>query len=175
MLPLSGDQRKTEQLLLNLDTNFIIHDPAGGSIEITAWNLAEDVAVTVTDYRRRHIPEEDLERVLKPFEQVDSSFRRQHQGAGLGLSLVKAIMEMYPSGLAARIWRCTRDRLGALRAEWQLIRVPNGYEFVDPLQGKSCKSENPTRPRREILKEKPTAERALPARQLIVLGNPRKR
>jgi len=41
------------------------------------------------------IPEGDLERVLKPFEQVDSSFSRQHQGTGLGLPLVKAIMEMH--------------------------------------------------------------------------------
>ena len=41
------------------------------------------------------IPESDLERVLKPFEQVDSSLSRQHQGTGLGLPLVKAIMELH--------------------------------------------------------------------------------
>jgi two-component system cell cycle sensor histidine kinase PleC len=33
--------------------------------------------------------------VLKPFEQVDSSLSRQHQGTGLGLPLVKAIMELH--------------------------------------------------------------------------------
>ena len=38
--------------------------------------------------------------MLKPFEQVDSSLSRQHQGTGLGLPLVKAIMEMHGGWLA---------------------------------------------------------------------------
>jgi len=40
--------------------------------------------------------------VLKPFEQVDSSLSRQHQGTGLGLPLVKAIMDMHGGRLRLR-------------------------------------------------------------------------
>jgi len=93
--PLCGDERKTKQVLLNLITNAVKFTPAGGSITISARREAETgLAITVSD-TGIGIPEADLERVLKPFEQVDSSLSRQHQGTGLGLPLVKAIMELH--------------------------------------------------------------------------------
>src|SRR5579863_2497098 len=93
--PIRGDERKTKQVLLNLITNSIKFTPVGGRITVTGRYDPEDgLAVTVTD-TGIGIPEGDLERVHKPFEQVDSSFSRQHQGTGLGLPLVKAIMEMH--------------------------------------------------------------------------------
>jgi signal transduction histidine kinase len=93
--PLRGDERKTKQVLLNLITNSVKFTPAGGRITITGRFDPEDgVAVRVAD-TGIGIPEGDLDRVLKPFEQVDSSLSRQHQGTGLGLPLVKAIMEMH--------------------------------------------------------------------------------
>jgi signal transduction histidine kinase len=93
--PLRGDERKTKQVLLNLITNAMKFTPGGGRITVTGRFDPEDgVAVTVAD-TGIGIPESDLERVLKPFEQVDSSLSRQHQGTGLGLPLVKAIMEMH--------------------------------------------------------------------------------
>jgi signal transduction histidine kinase len=93
--PLRGDERKTKQVLLNLVTNSVKFTPAGGSITINAsWDAETGVAVTVAD-TGIGIPESELGRVLKPFEQVDSSLSRQHQGTGLGLPLVKAIMELH--------------------------------------------------------------------------------
>jgi signal transduction histidine kinase len=93
--PLSGDERKTKQVLLNLITNAVKFTPAGGSITISAhWDPGTGLAIAVSD-TGIGIPEADLERVLKPFEQVDSSLSRQHQGTGLGLPLVKAIMELH--------------------------------------------------------------------------------
>jgi signal transduction histidine kinase len=93
--PIRGDERKTKQVLLNLITNAVKFTPAGGRIAITGrFDPQEGLAITVAD-TGIGISEADLERVLKPFEQVDSSFSRQHQGTGLGLPLVKAIMEMH--------------------------------------------------------------------------------
>jgi signal transduction histidine kinase len=93
--PLRGDERKTKQVLVNLITNAVKFTPAGGRIAITARFDPEDgLAITVTD-SGIGIAEGDLDRVLKPFEQVDSSLSRQHQGTGLGLPLVKAIMEAH--------------------------------------------------------------------------------
>ena len=100
--PIRGDERKTKQVLLNLVTNSVKFTPTGGRITVSARFDPEDgLAVTVTD-TGIGIPEEDLERVLKPFEQVDSSLSRQHQGTGLGLPLVKAIMEMHGGRLRLR-------------------------------------------------------------------------
>jgi signal transduction histidine kinase len=93
--PLRGDERKTKQVLLNLITNSVKFTPAGGSITISArWDVESGLAITVAD-TGIGIPRADIERVLKPFEQIDSSLSRQHQGTGLGLPLVKAIMELH--------------------------------------------------------------------------------
>ena len=100
--PLCGDERKTKQVMLNLITNAVKFTPAGGSIAISAqWDPATGLAVTVAD-TGIGIPDADLERVLQPFEQVGSSLSRQHQGTGLGLPLVKAIMELHGGRLELR-------------------------------------------------------------------------
>jgi signal transduction histidine kinase len=52
------------------------------------------LAITVADTGIGIAPE-DLQRVLEPFVQVDSSLSRLHQGSGLGLPLVKAIMGLH--------------------------------------------------------------------------------
>ena len=100
--PIRGDERKTKQVLLNLITNAVKFTPPGGRLTITArFDLEDGLSITVAD-TGIGIPPGDLERVLKPFEQVDSSLSRQHQGTGLGLPLVKAIMEMHGGRLRLR-------------------------------------------------------------------------
>ena len=92
---LRGDERKTMQIILNLVTNAIKFSPDGGSIEITC-RADPDVgfSVTVTD-TGIGIASDDLGRVLEAFEQVDSSLSRKQQGTGLGLPLVRAMMELH--------------------------------------------------------------------------------
>jgi signal transduction histidine kinase len=92
---LRGDERKTKQVLLNLITNSMKFTPAGGRIAVSGrFDPVTGLVLTVAD-TGIGIAAHDLDRVLKPFEQVDSSLSRQHQGTGLGLPLVKAIMEMH--------------------------------------------------------------------------------
>jgi signal transduction histidine kinase len=92
---LRADERKTKQVLLNLVTNAVKFTPPGGHIEILGgYDKRTGLALTVAD-TGIGIAESDLERVLEPFVQVDSSLSRQHQGTGLGLPLVKAIMELH--------------------------------------------------------------------------------
>jgi signal transduction histidine kinase len=99
---LRADERKTEQILLNLVTNAIKFTPSGGHIEIASrFDPETGLILTVSD-TGVGIEPADLIRVLEPFEQVDSSFSRSHQGTGLGLPLVKAIVELHGGNLELR-------------------------------------------------------------------------
>ena len=100
-LPLvRADERKTKQVLLNLVTNAVKFTPPGGQVEVTAhFDPETGVVLTVRD-TGIGIASHDLDRVLQPFEQVDSTMSRTHQGTGLGLPLVKAIMDLHGGSIA---------------------------------------------------------------------------
>jgi signal transduction histidine kinase len=90
-----GDQRKITQVLLNLINNSIKFTPAAGLITISAQaDALSGVTLTVSD-TGSGIAADDLERVMRPFEQGASPLNRQHQGTGLGLPLVKEIVEQH--------------------------------------------------------------------------------
>jgi two-component system cell cycle sensor histidine kinase PleC len=95
-LPLvRGDQRKVTQVLLNLINNAIKFTAAGGRITVSARSdPLLGLIVTVSDTGLGIAPD-DLERVMRPFEQGASPLNRQHQGTGLGLPLVKEIVEQH--------------------------------------------------------------------------------
>ncbi|MGH7094440.1 MAG: ATP-binding protein [Stellaceae bacterium] len=96
---LRADERKTKQVLLNLVTNSAKFTPHGGHIEVIgAFDRQAGLMLTVAD-SGIGIAHDDIARVLEPFVQVDSSLSRQHQGTGLGLPLVKAIIELHGGSL----------------------------------------------------------------------------
>jgi signal transduction histidine kinase len=91
---LRADELKTKQVLLNLISNAVKFTGPGGVIELSCRVDQRGLSVTIADNGTGIAPEH-LDRVLEPFEQADSSLSRQHQGTGLGLPLVKAIMESH--------------------------------------------------------------------------------
>ena len=140
--PLRGDERKTKQILLNLITNAVKFTPPGGRITVTARFDPEDgLAVTVAD-TGIGIAEHDLDRVLKPFEQVDSSLSRQHQGTGLGLPLVKAMMEMHGGRLQLDSELGAGTAMTVIFPPERAILDPSLVEFdtVEPLAIESSRS-----------------------------------
>lgn len=95
-----ADERRIKQVLLNLLHNAINFTPEGGKITISAKKKDEKIEFSVSD-TGIGISKADLERVFEPFERAvaehrtDMSPNALSRGAGLGLSLVKNIVELH--------------------------------------------------------------------------------
>ncbi|QNB46172.1 HAMP domain-containing protein [Thermanaerosceptrum fracticalcis] len=91
---IKADGKKLKQILYNLLSNAIKFTPEGGKVEVEVYKRGEFMQVMIRD-NGIGIKEEDQERVFREFEQVDSSYERQHEGTGLGLPLTKKLVEMH--------------------------------------------------------------------------------
>jgi two-component system cell cycle sensor histidine kinase PleC len=93
-----ADYRAIKQVLLNLLSNAIKFTPRGGLITVHAERrddpLGERVRISVQD-TGIGIPPDDLARLAKPFEQIESQHAKTQQGTGLGLALTKSLVEMH--------------------------------------------------------------------------------
>jgi signal transduction histidine kinase len=90
-----GDARLLRQLLINLVSNALKFTPRGGSIGVDLNSTAgKGIRLRVSD-TGIGISAKDLERIFKPFVQVENVFNRKHSGAGLGLPLVKKIADLH--------------------------------------------------------------------------------
>ncbi len=89
-----ADKRAVKQIIVNLLSNGVKFTPKGGSVTISAVADAASIEISVSD-TGVGIPEKDLERLGKPFEQVEGEHVRKKEGTGLGLSLVKGLAAMH--------------------------------------------------------------------------------
>jgi two-component system cell cycle sensor histidine kinase PleC len=93
-----GDYRALKQVLLNLLSNAVKFTPRGGRIVLKAEgrrdNMGDRVKVSVVDTGIGIAPE-DLMRLARPFEQIESQQSKTQQGTGLGLALSKSLVEMH--------------------------------------------------------------------------------
>jgi signal transduction histidine kinase/ActR/RegA family two-component response regulator len=95
------DERRIRQVLINLLNNAVKFTPEGGSItlEVTLESSTNSSSHNLMRFAVIDtgigIAPEDLQKLFKPFIQVDSALNRQYQGTGLGLSLVKRIVEIH--------------------------------------------------------------------------------
>jgi signal transduction histidine kinase len=97
--PVWGDENRLREVLNNLVGNAVKYSPQGGNIWIGGRVERDGVTVYVAD-QGIGIPPEEQDRVFDRFYRVDSMVRRQTQGTGLGLYLVKAIVEAH----GGRVW-----------------------------------------------------------------------
>lgn len=88
------DPEKIERIILNLLSNSVKFTPRGGKIMVNIETGKEDVYIKVKD-TGRGIPEEKLNSIFERFIQVDKSLARDHEGSGIGLSLVKCLVELH--------------------------------------------------------------------------------
>src|SRR6185503_12639867 len=91
-----ADRRAVKQILVNLLSNGVKYTPQGGEVKVSARTPGQGlgIEIIVTD-SGMGISKADLERLGKPFEQVENAETRAKEGTGLGLALVKALAQMH--------------------------------------------------------------------------------
>lgn len=90
----TGDEMQLRQVIGNLLTNARVHTPAGTAVEVRVAAEGSVAVLEVTDHGRG-LPVEDLAHVFDRFYRADQSRARDHGGAGLGLSIVAAIVQAH--------------------------------------------------------------------------------
>jgi two-component system cell cycle sensor histidine kinase PleC len=100
-LSLRADRRALKQIVLNLLSNAVKFTPAGGQVTIRARNVGNTVVVGIADTGIGIAPDA-LQRLGRPFEQVESQLTKSHQGSGLGLAISKSLVELHGGRMSIR-------------------------------------------------------------------------
>ncbi len=89
-----ADEYKTEEVLTNYISNALNHCDGKRAIEVRTEKSENGGTITVTVYNSgKNIADEDLERIWEKFYKTDKARTREYGGNGIGLSIVKAIMD----------------------------------------------------------------------------------
>jgi len=124
-----ADRRAFNQILINLISNAIKFTPRGGRVTVSALCDGPNFSVTVED-TGVGIGENDLPRLGEAFFQARASYDRRHDGSGLGLSIVKGLVQLHGGDIDIR------SRLG--EGTRVTVRLPidceGGRPAADPIK-----------------------------------------
>ena len=93
-IELFADKIKIKQIIYNLLSNAIKFTPDNGEVNLLAAVNHNRIKISVRD-TGIGISEENLDQLFMPFKQIDSQLSRQYNGSGLGLSIVKKLVELH--------------------------------------------------------------------------------
>ena len=98
---LMADDRALKTVLLQVLQNAVAYSPTGGVVRISVRGLGESVILEITD-QGPGVPNRDIARVLRPFEQGENALVRRSEGAGLGLPIARLLCEAMGGRLRLR-------------------------------------------------------------------------
>ncbi|WP_243128930.1 ABC transporter substrate binding protein [Clostridium novyi] len=98
---ISCDALIMERIILNLLSNAIKFTPSGGRITVNIYDKDNEIQISVKD-TGIGIPENRQELIFERFIQVDKSLSRNHEGSGVGLSLVKAFVNLHNGNIKVK-------------------------------------------------------------------------
>ena len=94
------DEEKIERIILNLLSNAVKFTERNGRILVNIFDKGEFVEISIKD-TGTGIPKDKLEFIFERFAQIDKSTSRQNEGSGIGLALVKSLVEMHEGKIHA--------------------------------------------------------------------------
>jgi signal transduction histidine kinase len=92
--PITGDPTRLQQVIWNLLSNAVKFTPQGGRVEVRLERIAPNICITVSDTGKGISPD-FLPYVFERFRQADASSAKRQGGLGLGLALVKYLVELH--------------------------------------------------------------------------------
>lgn len=94
-----GDENRLQQVFWNLLSNAMKFTPKGGRVQITVKRIESQARIIVSDTGEGITPE-FLPQVFEPFRQADGSITKGHGGLGLGLAIVRRLVEMHGGAIS---------------------------------------------------------------------------
>lgn len=95
------DSEKIERIMLNLLSNSIKFTKPGDKINVYIKDKKDSIEISVKD-TGIGIPEDKIDIIFERFRQVNKSFTREHEGSGIGLALVKSLVELHGGTIQAK-------------------------------------------------------------------------
>jgi PAS domain S-box-containing protein len=128
-LPLvNGDADRLQQVVWNLASNAVKFTAAGGRVDVAVGRDGDSIRVTIHD-TGEGIAQDFLPHVFDRFRQQDASPSRRHGGLGLGLALVRQIVELHGGGVGV-----ASDGAGEGSTFWITLPVGAASEIASPRQ-----------------------------------------
>jgi PAS domain S-box-containing protein len=140
---LDADLTRLAQVFSNLLTNSAKYTPPGGHIRLTAERADGSVSVSVQD-DGIGIPQAALSTIFDMFSQIDRSIERSNGGLGIGLALVKGLVEMHGGTVVA-------ESAGPNRGSTFTVRLPTADLPTDPAAAGRLGGERPSGSRQRVL------------------------
>lgn len=122
--PVNGDEARLQQVMENLLSNAIKFTPRGGSIDVVLERVGAEARITVRD-TGIGISAEALPEVFERFRQVDKSSTRKYGGLGLGLAIVRNLVELHGG-------KVTAESAGEGRGSTFVVTLPLLPSSTDP-------------------------------------------
>ena len=141
-IAVSGDSTRLAQALGNVLNNAAKYTAPGGRVTVQLAEVGSDVVVTVTD-TGVGIPAPMLERVFDLFAQVDHTLDRAQGGLGIGLSLVRSLLELHGGSVVAR-------SAGTDKGSTFEIRLPAAAASLAVVDDEAWRPSSPVEPPRSL-------------------------
>ncbi|HSK70589.1 MAG TPA: ATP-binding protein, partial [Pyrinomonadaceae bacterium] len=120
-----GDSMRLQQVIWNLLSNAIKFTPKGGSVQVLLERVNSHIEVTVND-TGPGIDEDFLPYVFERFRQADSTSSKKYGGLGLGLAIVRHLVEMHGGTVEAANRKDRSGSVFSFKLPVMVIRKQNG-------------------------------------------------
>ncbi|MDK3159187.1 PAS domain S-box protein [Kamptonema cortianum] len=131
-IEIAVDERRMRQVLVNLLSNAVKFTPDGGqiSLKVEAQPENQTLILSVEDSGIGIAPD-NIPKLFQPFVQLDSSLSRRYAGTGLGLSLVRRIVELH-GGSISLVSEVDRGSTFTVSLPWQASQSPTEAPILLP-------------------------------------------